>query len=200
MLRLFRVQIIKCAIKTFLHAINDTRSCLADELTKKMLIFEQRRAVGHLLRLCHQRAVDLFVEEVGVNGPNPRQFSVLINVFQNPGMSQTTLVKASGIDRSTLTEVLKRMIDRRMIAKRRNVEDQRTNALFLTDEGRATLRAAFENAERVQERILRPAAEAERDDAIATLTALSGYQNPTDGTKDQIKVSPNPGPSLLDRA
>ncbi|MGZ0247435.1 MAG: MarR family transcriptional regulator, partial [Alphaproteobacteria bacterium] len=116
MLRLFRVQIIKCAIESFLHAINDTRSYLADELTKKMLIFEQRRAVGHLLRLCHQRAVDLFVEEVGVNGPNPRQFSVLINVFQNPGMSQTTLVKASGIDRSTLTEVLKRMIDRRMIA------------------------------------------------------------------------------------
>ena len=38
-------------------------------------------------------------------------------------MSQTTLVNASGIDRSTLTEVLKRMIDRRMIAKRRNVED-----------------------------------------------------------------------------
>ena len=199
MLRLFRVQIIKCAIESFLHAINDTRSYLADELTKKMLIFEQRRAVGHLLRLCHQRAVDLFVEEVGVNGPNPRQFSVLINVFQNPGMSQTTLVNASGIDRSTLTEVLKRMIDRRMIAKRRNVEDQRANALFLTDEGHATLRAAFENAERVQERILRPATEAERDDAIATLTALSGHQNPTDGTKDQIKVSPNPGPSLLDR-
>ena len=114
-------------------------------------------------------------------------------------MSQTTLVNASGIDRSTLTEVLKGLIDRRMIAKRRNVEDQRTNALFLTDEGRATLRAAFENAERVQERILRPAAEAERDDAIATLTALSGHQNLTDGTKDQIKVSPNPGPSLLDR-
>ena len=38
-------------------------------------------------------------------------------------MSQTTLVNASGIDRSTLTEVLKGLIDRRMIAKRRNVED-----------------------------------------------------------------------------
>ena len=82
MLRLFRVQIIKCAIKTFLHEINDTRSCLADELTKKMLIFEQRRAVGHLLRLCHQRAVDLFVEEVGVNGPNPGNSQCLLTSFR----------------------------------------------------------------------------------------------------------------------
>jgi len=181
--RLFRVQIIAGAIKSALHEIDDTRSCLADELTEKMLAFEQRRVVGHLLRLCHQRAVDLFVEEVGGDGPNPRQFSVLINVFQNPGMSQTALVEASGIDRSTLTEVLKRMIDRGMISKRRAAEDQRTNALFLTDEGRATLDAAFEDAERVQERILRPVAEADRNDAIALLTALSGYQNPPGDTK-----------------
>ena len=98
-------------------------------------------------------------------------------------MSQTALVVASGIDRSTLTEVLRRMIDRGMISKRRAAEDQRTNALFLTDEGRATLDAAFEDAERVQERILRPVAEADRNDAIALLTALSGYQNPPGDTK-----------------
>lgn len=181
--RLFRVQIIAGAIKSALHETDDTRSCLADELIEKMLAFEQKRVIGHLLRLCHQRAVDLFVEEVGVDGPNPRQFSVLINVFQNPGMSQTALVEASGIDRSTLTEVLKRMIDQGMIAKRRAAEDQRTNAIFLTDEGRATLDAAFEDAERVQDRILRPVAKAERNDALALLKALSGYEIAPDDTK-----------------
>lgn len=142
-----------------------------------MQAFEQHRVVGYLIRLCQQRAVDLFVEEVGIDGPNPRQFSVLINVFQNPGMSQTALVEASGIDRSTLTEVLKRMIDRGMISKRRAVEDQRTNALFLTDEGLAALEGAFDNAERVQERILGPIPKADQAAALGVLTALSGYQD-----------------------
>ena len=153
---------------------------MADTLSEKMKAFEQRQIAGHLIRLCQQRAIDLFVEEVGVDGPNPRQFSVLINVFQNPGMSQTALVEASGIDRSTLTEVLKRMIDRGMISKRRAEADQRTNALFLTDQGRATLASAFEDAERVQQRILSPIHETWRDEAIAILTALSGYQNQPD--------------------
>lgn len=139
-----------------------------------MKAFDQRRVVGYLIRLCQQRAVDLFVEEVGVDGPNPRQFSVLVNVFQNPGMSQTALVEASGIDRSTLTEVLKRMIDRGMISKRRAEADQRTNALFLTDQGLATLESAFEDADRTQEKILEPLRPEDRDLAIGILTALAG--------------------------
>lgn len=146
---------------------------MAESLIQKMQAFEQRRVVGHLIRLCHQRAVDLFTEEVGVDGPNPRQFSVLINVFQNPGMSQTALVEASGIDRSTLTEVLKRMIDRGMISKQRAAEDQRTNALFLTETGLSTLEAAFEDADRVQERILAPLRPEDRDLAVGILTALT---------------------------
>lgn len=148
-----------------------------------MKAFDQRRVVGYLIRLCQQRAVDLFVEEVGVDGPNPRQFSVLINVFQNPGMSQTALVEASGIDRSTLTEVLKRMIDRGMISKRRAAEDQRTNALFLTEMGLAALESAFEDAERVQQHILSPIPEAGREEAIAILTALSGNPDRQDGSE-----------------
>lgn len=155
---------------------------------QKMQAFEQRRVVGHLIRLCQQRAVDLFAEEVGVDGPNPRQFSVLINVFQNPGMSQTALVEASGIDRSTLTEVLKRMIDRGMISKRRAEEDQRTNALFLTETGLSTLEAAFEDADRVQERILAPLPPKDRDLAIGILTALADdgrSDGETDGTDGQ---------------
>lgn len=130
---------------------------------------------GHLIRRCQQRAVDLFTDEVGEDGPNPRQFAVLISVFQNPGMSQTALVEASGIDRSTLTEVLRRMIDRGMLSRSRTPEDQRANALFLTDDGLAALTGAFAAAERAQARILEPIPEADRPAAIKMLTALAGY-------------------------
>ena len=98
-------------------------------------LFDLRGAVGHLLRRSQQRAVDLFVEEVGEDGPTPRQFAVLLSVHQNPGVSQTDLVRMTGIDRSTLTEILRRLGRRGLIRRERQAEDRRTNALHLTAEG-----------------------------------------------------------------
>ncbi len=147
---------------------------MADKLEQSMKNFEIDTVAGHLIRRCQQRAVDLFAEEVGPNGPNPRQFAVLISIFQNPGLSQTALVDASGIDRSTLTEVLRRMLDRGMISRSRTPADQRANALFLTEEGRILLESAFGAANRAQTRILEPLAETDRATAIRILGVLAG--------------------------
>ena len=108
---------------------------MSEKLKQKLSGFSLRNVPGHLIRRSQQRAVDLFVEEVGENGPNPRQFAFLVNVFLSPGLSQTALVEASAIDRSTLMEVLRRMIDKGMIRKTRTKEDHPANALYITDAG-----------------------------------------------------------------
>lgn len=136
--------------------------------------FTLSNAPGHLIRRCQQRAVDLFVVEAGEKGPTPRQFAVLINVYQNDGINQTDLVRLSGIDRSSLTEILRRLIGRGLIARRRVETDHRTNALSITDAGRAMLEGAFEAALRVQERILAPVPSSRRTEAIELLTLLAG--------------------------
>ncbi len=148
---------------------------------KKLQSYSLRDAPGHLIRRCQQRAVDLFVDEVGENGPNPRQFAVLINVYQNPGMSQTTLVEASGIDRSTLTEVLRLMIKRDMISKSRTQKDRRANALFLTPNGQKILENAFEATERAQKKILSPLDTSDRAQAMGILTALANHDYESNG-------------------
>ena len=125
----------------------------------------------------------MFTDEVGEDGPNPRQFAVLISVFQNPGMSQTALVEASGIDRSTLTEVLRRMIERGVISKSRTPADQRANALYLTEDGNTMLEMALQAAERAQARILEPIPETDRPSAINMLTAMAGYGINSDDMK-----------------
>lgn len=155
---------------------------MTDSIRDKLKDFTLDSVSGHLIRRCQQRAVDLFTDEVGEDGPNPRQFAVLISVYQNPGMSQTALVEASGIDRSTLTEVLRRMIDRGMISKSRTPEDQRANALYLTDQGTDALMGAFDAAERAQARILDPIPEADRPAAIKMLSVLAGYGINSDDT------------------
>ena len=131
-------------------------------------------APGHLIRRAQQRAVDLFVEEVGEDGPTPRQFAVLLNVYQNDGMNQTDLVRLSGIDRSTLTEIIRRMVERGWISRRRMENDQRTNALSITEAGEATLHGAFDAMMRAQHRILEPIAPERRSEAMNILALLAG--------------------------
>ena len=136
--------------------------------------YDLHGAVGHLLRRSQQRAVDLFVEEVGEDGPTPRQFAVLLSVHQNPGVSQTDLVRMTGIDRSTLTEILRRLGRRGLIRRERQAGDRRTNALHLTVEGLTAMESAIDAVERAQERILAPIPAGERRAAMRVLEKLAG--------------------------
>ena len=136
--------------------------------------YELHAAVGHLLRRSQQRAVDLFVEEVGEDGPTPRQFAVLLSVHQNPGISQTDLVRVTGIDRSTLTEILRRLGRRGLVRRERQETDRRTNALHLTEDGRGAMESAIGAVERAQHRILEPIPAAERPGAMRLLERLAG--------------------------
>ena len=137
--------------------------------------YDLHGAVGHLLRRSQQRAVDLFVEEVGEDGPTPRQFAVLLSVHQNPGISQTDLVRMTGIDRSTLTEILRRLGRRGLIRRERQAGDRRTNALHLTVEGLTAMESAIDAVERAQERILAPIPVGERRAAMRVLEKLAGF-------------------------
>ncbi|MGE0744110.1 MAG: MarR family winged helix-turn-helix transcriptional regulator [Rhodospirillales bacterium] len=142
--------------------------------------FRLRDEPGHLLRLCQQRAVDLFVQEVGEEGPTPRQFAVLVSVMAKPGLSQTDLVRATGIDRSTLTEIIRRLVRRGLVSRRRTAADQRANALQLTDAGAAAVAKATPAVLRAQARIMAPVPPARRADAMALLALLAGPDDAAD--------------------
>ena len=143
-------------------------------LRRRVANYPLGEAPGHLIRRCQQRAIDLFVEEVGDGGPTPRQFAVLLTVYQKPGMTQADLVRITGIDRSTLAEIIRRLTDRGRIARVRMAADRRANALELTPAGEAALLAAFEAAERAQRRILEPVAPGRRGEAMSVLALLAG--------------------------
>ena len=72
----------------------------------------------------------------------------------NEGLSQTGLVDRTGIDRSTLADIVRRMQRKGLLQRRRTREDARAYAVKLTDEGRRLLRVAEPLGKRVDERIL----------------------------------------------
>ena len=108
----------------------------------------------HLLHRAGQCAGDIFQAEMADDGLTPRQFAVLVTVSQNEGLSQTHLVEQTGIDRSTLADIVRRMLKKGLLQRRRTREDARAYAVKLTDAGWATLRNALPHTNRVDETIL----------------------------------------------
>ncbi|MCK9911289.1 MarR family transcriptional regulator, partial [Microbacteriaceae bacterium K1510] len=72
----------------------------------------------------------------------PRQYAVLVAVAQNEGVSQTLLVEKTGVDRSTLADIVRRMLKKGLLQRRRTKEDARAYSVKLTDEGWRVLKAA----------------------------------------------------------
>jgi DNA-binding MarR family transcriptional regulator len=132
-----------------------------------------RSTPGHLLRRAQQRAVELFVQAVGDNGLRPPQFAALVTVYQNPGINQTLLVDRTGIDRSTVADVIDRMVSRGYIERKRDVADQRVNTLWITEAGIAALEHSADAAMAVQEAILAPVPPARRAAALEILELLA---------------------------
>jgi DNA-binding MarR family transcriptional regulator len=102
----------------------------------------------------------------------PRQLAVLLTVSQNEGLSQTGLVDRTGIDRSTLADIVRRMQRKGLLQRRRTKDDARAYAVKLTDEGRRVLRVADPLAKRVDERILDALPAKQREQFIDDLLSI----------------------------
>lgn len=123
----------------------------------------------HLLHRAGQCAGDLFSEEVVKGGLTPRQYAVLLAISQQEGLSQTDLVERTGIDRSTLADIVRRMLNKGLVRRRRTKQDARVYSVKLTEEGRAALHAARPAAEQAEERLLAALDPAKRDDFLDSL-------------------------------
>jgi MarR family transcriptional regulator, temperature-dependent positive regulator of motility len=130
------------------------------------------RSAIHLLHRAGQCAGDIFQAEIARGRLTPRQLAVLTAVATDEGLSQTDLVEATGIDRSTLADVVRRLKNKGLLQRRRTKEDARAYAVRLTEEGRRLLRAAEPIAKRVDERVLAPLPGGQRERFLGELQTM----------------------------
>lgn len=112
------------------------------------------RSPIHLLHRAGQCAGDIFQSEMSTGDLTPRQYAVLVTVAHNEGLSQTNLVDRTGIDRSTLADIIRRMLKKGLIQRRRTKGDARAYAVRLTEEGWKKLRSAEPLAKRIDDKIM----------------------------------------------
>ena len=139
------------------------------------------RSPSHLLHRALQLALDIYAEEAGANALTQRQFAVLSAVQAKEGCTQSELVRATGIDRSTLAELVARLIGKNLLGRERSTLDARANTVRLTDEGRTAVAEAAPRVAAADARILALMPGARRDafmqalldDGIASISKLS---------------------------
>ena len=132
----------------------------------------------HLLHRAAQRADAVFASHVGV-ALTPRQYTILQAVAEADGLSQTDIMAATGIDRSSIAELTKRLVAHGWVRRRRTRKDARAYAVRLTPEGRRMLEVGAPAARAVEEALLASLSKAQRQVLLSALAALAREEKST---------------------
>jgi DNA-binding MarR family transcriptional regulator len=135
--------------------------------------FDLSEAPSHLIRRCQQFYGDLYAREAGGKELTKQQYILLCALEQNDGVSQTALVEITGIDRSTLAEMVRRMLEKGLLSRERTEEDQRANAVAISPSGRKALRTARNAADRAERALLEPLPLPERQKFLKALSQIA---------------------------
>ena len=122
---------------------------------------------GHLIRRVHQVSTAYFAEECG-GDLTAVQYAALVAIGAHPGIDATRLSEIIYFDRSTIGDVLDRMVGKDWIRRASTLADRRIKLLEITPAGQGVLQQVEPAIARVQARLLAPLSSAE----AKTLTRL----------------------------
>ncbi|WP_353471288.1 MarR family transcriptional regulator [Salipiger sp. H15] len=124
---------------------------------------------GHLIRRLNQRSTAVFSERMK-SAPvelTSVQYAALDVLAREPGIDQARLAALIAYDRATIGEVVKRLVQKGLVARQVNEDDRRARSLRLTGEGEAALAQVAPLVAALQADILETLTEAERAQFLA---------------------------------
>src|SRR5215813_7662742 len=129
--------------------------------------------IGFLLRLLEARYAELYQTLTQQNDITPRQFGVLMALYQNGPLTPSILAERISSDRNTLSEMLKRMTARKLISKKDNAEDRRSIQVQITAKGEAALLKVIPAAAKLQDLMLAPLTKEDRAHFLKCMLAIA---------------------------
>ena len=101
--------------------------------------FALESSASHLIHRAQQIAALQSADILKEAGITLRQFSVLAAVADSEGASQADIVERTGIDRSTLADMVSRMEDSGLLKRKPSKHDKRAKSVSLLAKGRKAL-------------------------------------------------------------
>lgn len=132
----------------------------------------------HLLHRAGQCADSIATQALSSNNLTARQFVVLSIIAEHQGCSQTTIVAATGIDRSTIAEVVRRLMDRNLVDRERARPDRREYAVVLTEWGRDVFKSLDTAWWQAEMTLLQAIPKDDRADFLRVLNQISNQFGP----------------------
>jgi MarR family transcriptional regulator, temperature-dependent positive regulator of motility len=126
---------------------------------------------GHLARRFQQIAVAVFLAEVEDAGYDltPVQYAALAAIAANPGIDQVTLAGLIAYDRTTITGVIDRLVQKGLVARHESSRDRRARELKITEAGRRTQRGMAPAVEAAQRVLVRGLSDKEAKELVRLL-------------------------------
>ncbi|MBL7490999.1 winged helix-turn-helix transcriptional regulator [Frankia sp. AgB1.9] len=126
---------------------------------------------GHLARRLQQVIHQLWTASVSTD-TTPPQFVVLNSLRAAPDIDQRTLGERACLDRSTVADVVARLVQRGLIRRVRDPHDGRRNVLRLTTRGEGTHTEVAHRAQTMNEQLLAPLSGDEQLTLVALLNRV----------------------------
>jgi DNA-binding MarR family transcriptional regulator len=98
--------------------------------------------LGYLIRRIQVWVFQDFIRTLAPIDIRPAQYSVLVVIGANPGLSQSDIADSLGIERARLVRLLDRLEKRGLTRRLPSPRDRRSHALQLTPEGQKLLKQA----------------------------------------------------------
>jgi len=95
--------------------------------------------IGYQMRRAQLAIFQDFQDVVGKHNISPGQFGVLVLIESNPGLNQSELGEAMGVDRSTMVAVIDKLEKAGYVVRQVAPNDRRSYALELSAAGGALL-------------------------------------------------------------
>jgi len=129
--------------------------------------------IGFLIRLLEARYDVLYQNVTRQVDVTPRQFGVLLALYQQGPLTPSILAGHISCDRNTLSEMLKRMTARKLISKKNNIEDRRSVQVQITAKGEAALLRVIPAAAALQDLMLAPLSKEDRAHFLRCMLAIA---------------------------
>ena len=143
--------------------------------------------VGHLLRRCHQIAVAIFHDECERFDLTPMQFAVLDALLDNGPQDQVTLGGAVALDRTTISLVIRKLEQHKLVRREKSAQDQRAKIVSITAAGKYLVAEALPAVKSAQQRIIAPLDDVETAQLLRLLEKLAQGNNALSRAPEKLR-------------
>jgi DNA-binding MarR family transcriptional regulator len=145
---------------------------------KALQDFDLLQHLPHLLRRAHFEAEAIFPDIYG-DEVTSRQLALLTAIGQRPGLSQSAVAQQVGMDLNTCSDLVARLVAKKLVRRERSEADARTYCLYLAPKSAGVVAMGIGLAGAYREAVAQRLSQAEHERLVALLRRLLGLDGHT---------------------